>query len=163
MMKYTIVKKEAFYVLEKVERHSLEKGQNLKTIPMFWNRANADGTVDKLSALASDKTYVFGICYGEIAKDKTFPYSIGVECGEGTVVENGFRKNLIPASTWAVFECKGAMPGAIQETWKKIYTEFFPNAEYEPTKEVDIEAYPDGDVDSSDYQCEIWIPVVKKE
>ena len=105
-MKYTIVKKEAFYVLEKVERHSLENGENLNTVPAFWDRVNTDGTVDNLLSLASDKTYAFGICYGEIAEDKTFDYSIGVECDEAAVAEAGFRKNLIPARTWAVFACK---------------------------------------------------------
>ena len=161
-MNYKIIEKQAFEVLEKVEKHSLEKGENLKTIPAFWDRANGDGTTDALLSLASDKTYVFGVCYGEVAEDKTFDYSIGVVCDEDTLAPAGYRRNAIPARTWAVFECRGAMPDAIQETWKKIYTEFFPNAEYEPTRDMDIEAYPDGDTDSPDYDCELWLPVLKK-
>ena len=161
-MNYKIIEKEAFYVLEKVEKHSLENGANLKSVPDFWTRANADGTTDFLLSQAKDKTYVFGVCYGEIAEDKTFDYSIGVCCAEDASVPEGYRVTKIPARTWAVFECYGAMPNAIQETWKKIYTEFFPNSEYVTTKEFDIEAYPDGDTDSPDYYCEIWLPVVKK-
>lgn len=161
-MDYKIMEKPAFCVLEKVEKHSLKEDANLKSIPAFWDRANGDGTVDRLLAWASDKTYVFGVCYGEVGEDKTFDYSIGV-CCEDTIAPKGYRITKIPARTWAVFACKGGMPDAIQQTWKKIYTEFFPNAEYEPTREMDIEAYPDGDTSSPDYQCEIWLPVVKKQ
>lgn len=73
----------------------------------------------------------------------------------------GFRKNTIPARTWAVFECKGAMPNAMQDLWHKIVSEFFPTSGYQPTCEMDIEAYTAGDMSSSDYCSEIWISVTK--
>lgn len=78
------------------------------------------------------------------------------------VPPKGFRISVISTRTWAVFECIGAMPDAIQSLWQKIYTKFFPTAAYQPTYEMDIEAYGDGDMDSPDYRSEIWIPVTKK-
>ena len=54
------------------------------------------------------------------------------------------------------------MPDAIQATWRKIVSEFFPNSTYTPTYEMDIEAYTDGDMSSPDYRSEIWIPVENK-
>ena len=162
-MHYKIEEKQAFYVLEKVERFTVENGANYREIPKFWDRANADGTVDKLIQHASDSTFVFGICYGTTTKsDPTFEYSIAVECTADAPVPEGFRKTQLPARTWVVFGDKGKMPDAIQSMWKKIITEFFPTSEYVSTREFDIEAYPDGDTNSPDYYSEIWVPIEKK-
>lgn len=161
-MEVKIVKKPSFDIIEKVEIHTTENGQNVKSIPDFWDRANTDGTVDTLIKLADDPAYVYGICYENTnGNEKNFAYSIAVESTVKTLPV-GFCKNTVPARTWAVFPCVGAMPHAIQDLWKRIYTEFFPNSEYKSLREVEIEVYPDGDTDSSDYYCEIWIPVVKK-
>lgn len=83
-------------------------------------------------------------------------------CDKNTTIPLGFRKNTIPARSWAVFECIGSMPDAVQNTWRKIMSEFFPTSIYQPTFEMDIEAYTDGDMDSNDYRSEIWIPIIKK-
>ena len=163
VMDYKIVEKEAFYVLEKVETHTVENAQNQTSIPDFWARAYADGSMATLESLASDKKYTFGICYGNEKKhDPTFDYSIAVKCDKDTVAPSGFRKNYISAKTWLVFGCVGAMPNAIQEMWRKIVSEFFPTSVYEPTCEMDIEAYTQGGMDSPDYYSEIWVPIKKK-
>lgn len=163
VMDYKIVEKDAFEILEKVEAHSIENETNAKSIPDFWTRSHNDGTVKTLFENATDNTFIFGVCYGNNSDSaKTFNYSIGAICDENTIVPKGFRKNTIPARTWAVFECKGAMPKAIQDMWHKITAEFFPTSGYEPTYEMDIEAYTEGDMSSENYLSEIWIPVVKK-
>ena len=162
-MNYRVEEKEEFYVIERVEKHSVENGQNEKSIPDFWARAGADGTIARLSELTDDDEYIFGICYANQFKDKkTFEYSIAVKCNKDTAVPSGFRKNTIGAKTWLVFDCVGAMPCAIQDMWRKIVSEFLPTSAYEPTNEMDIEAYTDGDMDSPDYRSEILIPVVKR-
>ncbi len=162
-MNYRIEEKAPFCVIERVETHDTTNGENNKTIPKFWERATADGTIDTLESLAGDNTYIFGICYANPDKDSTkFEYSIAVKCDTGATVPENFRKAEIPARTWLVFECIGAMPDAIQATWRKIVSEFFPNSTYTPTYEMDIEAYTDGDMSSPDYRSEIWIPVENK-
>ena len=162
-MDYRIEEKEAFNVIEKVEIHTTENDENLKSITKFWERAHADGTVDKLEDLASDKKYLFGVCYeNKNPKEKTFEYSIATICDNEIETPEGFRKNTIPKNTWLIFTCIGAMPHAIQEGWKKIFSEFFPTSVYRPTGKFDIEAYPDGDTNSADYLSEIWIPVERK-
>lgn len=163
IMDYKIVEKEAFNIIEKVEAHTVQNTENAKSIPDFWTRSHKDGTVKKLAELTTDRTYIFGVCYGNLSKDeKTFDYSIAAKCDKNTEVPEGFRKNTIPARTWAVFECKGTMPKAMQDKWHKIVSEFFPTSGYEPTYEMDIEAYTDGNMGSPDYRSEIWVPVVKK-
>jgi AraC family transcriptional regulator len=54
------------------------------------------------------------------------------------------------------------MPEAIQQLWHELCAEFFPTSDYTPTYEMDIEAYPDGDMLSPDYKSQIWIPVVSE-
>lgn len=162
IMDYKIIEKEAFSIIEKVEAHTVENSENAKSIPAFWTRSHNDGTVKKLLDTTTDRTFIFGVCYGNLPENaKTFEYSIAAKCDENTVVPEGFRKNTIPARTWAVFECKGAMPDAMQDTWHKIISEFFPTSIYQPTYEMDIEAYTEGNMDSSDYRSEIWVPVIK--
>lgn len=51
------------------------------------------------------------------------------------------------------------MPGAFQELQKKVYSEFFPGSEYRPLSGMDIQVYPQGDMQSPQYRCELWIPV----
>lgn len=163
IMDYKIIEKEAFNIIEKVEAHTVENAENAKSIPDFWTRSHNDGTVKKLLDITNNKAYIFGVCYGNLPENaNTFDYSIAAVCDENTAVPEGFRRNTIPARTWAVFECKGAMPNAIQEMWHKIVSEFFPASGYQPTYEMDIEAYTEGDMSSHDYKSEIWIPVMKK-
>ena len=163
IMNYKIIKMEAFDIIEKVEKHTIENSENAKSIPDFWARSHQDGTIKKLLDTTIDKTFLYGICYGNSQENaKTFDYAIATKWDKKSKVPDGFRKNTIPARIWAIFECKGAMPKAIQELWKKIVTEFFPTSGYQPTCELDIEVYSEGDMESSEYYSEIWIPVTKK-
>lgn len=155
-----IIKKPAFKVAEKRTVQTVTNDANLQTIPKFWEQSHKDGTVKKLLELTPDKEFIFGICYNKPhAEESTFDYSIAAAVGDNAEIPDGFTATEIPARTWAVFECKGAMPDAIQQLWHRICTEFFPSSEYEPTYEMDIEAYTDGDMSSPEYRCEIWVPV----
>lgn len=163
VMDYKIIEKDSFEIIEKVETQPIENEINAKSIPDFWTRSHNDGTVKSLLENTIDKTFIFGVCYGNNSDNaKSFEYSIGAVCDGKTIVPKGFRKNTIPARTWAIFECKGAMPNAMQDMWHKITSEFFPTSGYQPTYEMDIEAYAEGDMNDENYRSEIWIPVVKK-
>lgn len=163
VMDYKIVEKEAFEILEKVEAQLADDAVSSESIPDFWTRSQNDGTVETLRASAADKSRVLGVCYSSASESaKTFDYAIAAVCGKDTPVPEGFRRTAVPARTWAVFPCKGAMPDAIQLKWHEICAEFFPTSGYQPTCELDIEVYPDGDMSDPDYDSEIWIPVVKK-
>lgn len=157
-----LVEKQAFRVLEKAELFSIEANENKDTIPAFWERARTDGTLEALQQKATDKTWLFGICYGgEATDEKTFLYSIAVLYDGDAPAPEGFRVREIPAATWAVFSCVGAMPDAIQNAWPRILAEFLPTSGYRQTLGMDIEAYTEGDMSSPDYRSEIWLPVTK--
>lgn len=161
IMDYKIVKKASFKVLEKTEVQDIDDSQKVNTVPDFWTNSFEDGTVDTLLKQTPDKSFIFGICYGNEAKDcKTFDYSIAALYGGGEIPE-GFRVTEIPNRTWAVFPCSGKMPDAIQQTWHKICSEFFPAEAYKPTYEMTVEAYTEDDMNAEDCKSEIWVPLQK--
>ena len=160
-MEYRIEKKSAFRLVEKVETHTTQNAKNIRSIPDFWNRANQDGTVETLENLANDHTWVLGVCYeNSVQEDGSFDYSIAAISDKPA--PSGYREMLIPARTWAIFTCKGKASEAVSATWRKIYQEVLPNWDYLVLKEVEIEAYPDGDTESQNYVCQLWLPVVEK-
>ena len=93
-----------------------------------------------------------------------FPYGIGVEYDGRPVKHEELEIVEIPAHTYAVFTCKGKMPEAFTETYKKIVSEFFPqNDRYEYGQGIELEVYPSDEVDDPNYTCEIWIAVNEKK
>lgn len=83
-------------------------------------------------------------------------------------VPEGFVVKTIPAFTWSVFPCRGAMPNALKDVNTKIFAEWLPALkEYEFAAGYCVEYYDDpakyekGTLDEN-YYCEIWIPVRPK-
>ena len=85
---------------------------------------------------------------------------IGVEEIKDTLPK-GYISATIPAATWAVFESVGALPEAIQDLTRRIFTEWMPSTGYQHDCAPELEVYPEGDMYSADYRCEIWIPIKK--
>ena len=102
---------------------------------------------------------MMGVCQQENPDSDEFQYSIGSEYMDGTEIPDGY----VPESTWAVFKSVGPMPDAIQEVWRRIYSEWLPQTEYERIRNYDFEMYTEGNNQSEDYPSEIWIPVKKKK
>ena len=151
----------AFCVLQKAEPQSTVAEQNLRSIPDFWGRAAKDGTFPILFSHMTEPQALLGICWAEAPQSTDFSYGIGAVCAPDCVAPADFSLRSVPARTWAVFPCRGAMPDAIQQLWQRIGSEFFPTSGYRPTGELDIEVYPEGDMHAPDYASEIWVPVEK--
>lgn len=73
------------------------------------------------------------------------------------------RFSVLPveASTWAVFTAIGQFPAALQDTWAKIYAEWFPSSGYELSDGPEILWNESRDTSLPNYKSEIWIPVKK--
>ena len=104
---------------------------------------------------------LIGVCADDTKKNE-MTYAIGVEYN-GTTITDELSVEQIPAYTWAIFESIGPMPTAFQNLLYKVYSEFFPTSVYHPCGNLDIEVYPDGNMQSPQYKCELWIPVEKNE
>lgn len=153
IMDYKIIKKEKFNVLAKVKTISCEG--SFKEIPKFWTEYYDGGYNKQVCGR-------MGVCEPEKPGSDEFRYGIGNECAANPKVPDGFEILTIPAHTWAVFKCVGPVPDAMQEVWKRIYSEWLPQAEYERVDDYDLEVYTEGDNNVKDYISEIWIPVKKK-
>ena len=96
---------------------------------------------------------------------ESFEYLIADDYDPQKPIPEGFVTRTIPAFTWAVFPCRGAMPEAVQKVNEAIYTEWLPGtkdykfaAGYCVEFYDDPSKYPKGTEDDN-YYCEIWIPV----
>jgi len=158
-MNYRIVEREAFHVIGRVLNTTLRDGANLREIPAFWNAGCADGWLPRLQALAGQKA--MGICLPMDPGQEEFSYMIAVEGGP-ELAGDEWTGYTVPALTWAVFTSVGPLPGSIQETFRRIFQEWFPSTNYEHDHGPELEVYLDGDSSAPDYRCEVWIPIVKK-
>ncbi len=160
-MDYKIMKKEAFKIIAKEQRFKkVEDIQGRSDIPAFWTECHGDGTVKYLSENCKKDGIlggsVVGMCMEDSTVVKDFPYLIGAEYA-GVDVPNGYKVVDVPAAEWAVFGIDGLGEEKIQQTWHKIFAEFFPSSTYKPAGNFDLEVYP-----TDTYKGEIWISVEKK-
>lgn len=161
-MNYRIEQKPAFRIIGKAGTFSNTNDEQTSTIPRFWEDSSKDGSIGRVEALASGSVtgkHLLGVCYAG-QNDGSFRYMIGAG-NETAAVSAGMEVLDIPASTWAVFECIGPMPKAIQAVWERIMGEFLPNSDYQHAGTPDFELYFDGENDEN-YRSEVWIPVVKR-
>lgn len=158
LMDYKITQKDSFTVIGASKTFPYENAA--KDIPAFWQNHYA-GEGDKVVC------GVYGINYDETMSGDRFEYLIADNYDPAEEVPEGFVTKVIPAFTWAVFPCKGAMPKAIQDVHGKIFSEWLPACkEYEIAAGYCIEMYDDpndysGGTEDAHYYSEIWIPVKK--
>lgn len=138
---------------------SSAEGKALQRIPLLWEASYSDGTYDKLLSVSDKNPGIIGLCT-DYQKDG-FTYWLSASSTKDA--PSGMEHITVEPGTWAIFECKGALPKAMQNTWKQIYNDWFPTCDYEHADAPEIEYYPEGDRSSSDYKSEIWIPVVPKK
>jgi AraC family transcriptional regulator len=159
-MEYKIVEEKSFQVVGKVLSVSTKDVENFKRIPQFWKECNSDGTCEKLCRYFQ-ATEILGVCMDMEYEKEQFVYMIAAKKSR-TYTGSEFVEKTIPASNWAVFTSVGPLPNAIQRVWEGIFQEWFPATGYEHAVAPELEIYPDGDMNGEDYQCEVWIPIVKK-
>lgn len=169
VMDYRIEKLDAFEVIckRKIVEKSADSGAGVD-ISAFWGECAADGSTQKIISYFPKEPKLkglLGICFSEEMEvsESKFPYGIGVEYDGRPVEGDELEIVEIPAHTYAVFTCKGKMPEAFEETYRKIVSEFFPQSgRYEYGQGIELEVYPSDRVSDPDYTCEIWIAVNEK-
>lgn len=159
-MNYRIVKKDEFKVVGIKKRVTNKNGENLKVIPKFWNQLCENGSYSILDK-NKGKLGVMGICYNFDMECNEFDYIIAIE-GENIDGLGEFEVLNIKSHTFAIFESIGPMPKAIQDTWDRIFAEWFPATKYEHADGPELEVYYPGDSSSKDYKSEVWIPIIDK-
>lgn len=152
-MNYRIEYKNSFTVVGVKQRFS-HNGLG-ESIGKMWSETSQE-TLAQIAALGNGLVGVYSGMYD----DNTTDYYIAA------ITENNLPENLnkleISSHTWAIFEIIGPMPTAMAEIWGRIFSEWFPTSGYEHAEAPEIEWYSNGDLSSTDYKSEIWIPVIKK-
>lgn len=156
MMDYRIVEKEQFTVVGASRRFNTET--SYREIPVFWQEFYANGGGEKICGK-------FGICldpWDNSGSGMEFDYLIADPYDPGKDIPQGCVTRTIPAGTWAVFPCRGALPEALQSVNTRIWNEWLPNCrDYKLAGNYNIEMYTPPCEDPAKTYSEIWIPVEK--
>ncbi len=158
-LNYKIESKKAFKIVGVSQHYDMDIEKNFGQIPKFWRRTVIKGAIPKILKLNNcDPKGLLGVSTCMNGKD--FDYYIAVATNFETPKK--FNAYRIPECTWAIFECVGPLPTAIQELQKRIVTEWLPTSGYEYANAPDIEVYFEGNQQSAHYRCDVWVPIVKK-
>ncbi|QUI25269.1 AraC family transcriptional regulator [Vallitalea pronyensis] len=158
-LNYRIETKKAFKIVGVRQHYKMDIEKNFAEVPKFWRRTAIKGTIPKILKLNNDDPKgLLGVSTCMNGKD--FDYYIAA----ATTLETPkkFNAYTIPEGTWAIFECKGPLPTAIQELQNRIVTEWLPTSGYAYADAPDIEVYFEGNQQSADYRCDVWLPVVQR-
>lgn len=161
-MNYRIETRESFRIVgvKLQATWSPEKQEGFEEIPKFWVKHGQLGTIPQLCRIMNPSIPgIFGVSVGDWQHSGLFDYYIAVASDQP--VPDGMAAYEIPACTWAIFECKGPLPSAIQSLQQRVITEWLPGSGYQYANAPDIELYSEGDQSSEDYTCWIWLPVQK--
>ncbi len=157
-MNYRIEHKDAFRIVGVMRHFCTTIEGSFEQVPMFWGEVSSNGVIEKVIETGNaEPCGVLGVCTCMDGKD--FDYYIA--CASNKPVPEGMSDYVVPACDWAVFECIGPMPNAMQQLQTRIITEWLPVSGYEYADAPDIEVYTQGDMQSSDYRSEVWLPVKK--
>lgn len=74
----------------------------------------------------------------------------------------GYSALEVPAMEWAIFETIGPFPQTLQETWGRIYAEWFPSTNYQQLEGPEIVSIQTKDLSADQVKTAIWIPVTQK-
>lgn len=154
MLEYKIVEKKQFTVIGISHKFSMvDLKTSYKELPKFWEQHMQSGMSKVLCGM-------YGICMD--GDGKNFEYWIADNYIPWNEVPKGCETKVIPAGTWAVFPCRGALPKALQEVNTKIWSEWLLSCKaYKLAGNYNIEMYTPRCENPEDDYSEIWIPVEK--
>jgi AraC family transcriptional regulator len=162
-----IIERPAFQVVGKKVWIS---GQDNALFGRFWEQCRADGLfarfehINALQPGPQTGGITLGIsCVEEDPAIRAFYYIIAIENPQNCAIPE-LENYTVPASQWAVFECRGKVPEAIVTAEMYAFLEWLPNSEFFHANVPEMEVYPPGsDVSSEDNICEFWLPIKRKE
>ncbi|WP_374712788.1 AraC family transcriptional regulator [Symbiobacterium terraclitae] len=159
-MHYRIVEKDAFRIVGIMRRVRLQYEGVNPEIAAMWKELGIEG-IRQLKALSNVEPV--GILQASLnfAEGRQEGGSLDQWIGAATdrPCPPGFQVLEVPALTWAVFESVGPFPQTLQNTWARIYSEWFPSSGYEAAPGPEILWNESDDTSSPTFRSEIWIPV----
>lgn len=125
----------------------------------LWQTMEAKTPIEK--AILENGIGMFAVCD---EKEDGFEYWIAGLYKGGDVPE-GLALYSFPECDWAMFSAKGALPGALQTLNTYVWQKWYPNEGKQRMGNGNamLEVYTSGDMQSPDYECGIWVPLVTQK
>jgi AraC family transcriptional regulator len=163
VIEYRIIERPAFEVIGK---KTWIAGTDNDLFGRFWEQCRAEGLFEIFEKITGfqpgpqTRGVTLGIsCVEKDPTNRDFYYLIAVEKPQDC-------KNIelesyqVPASQWAVFECRGKVPESIVQAEIFAFTQWLPASEFIHANAPEIEVYPpESDGQSEDNYCEFWLPI----
>lgn len=127
--------------------------------PLVWKDLFKVYSHDTLATLGSGQS--FGVCISAPVEG-AIDYMAGYDVtNREKASELGLDLLVVQEADYAIFTLTGPIPQSIHAGWHYALKTFLPEHGYRHSGAPDFEYYFEGDMSSSDYQMELWIPIVK--
>lgn len=162
-MEYRIEERDAFRVVGYQVKGNWTLEDSGQKAVEFWEYLEQDDArrIHKVLSLmdGSDPQQLLGVCFCD---DGAFDgYLVGVATSAACPDDMVARE--VPAATYAIFDCVGPMPDAIQRVQHRILAEWLPSSGYEWAPKADLELYFGPNMTSEDYRSQVWLPIQKRQ
>jgi AraC family transcriptional regulator len=163
MIAYRIVARPAFEV---VGKKTWISDQDNSLFGQFWEQCRVEGLFALFEEVNSlqpgPQTHGVTLGISQVEKDpskREFYYMIAVENPQNRSSPD-LERYTVPASQWAIFECRGRLPDAIVEAEMFAFMEWLPNSDFVHAYAPEMEVYPpESDGRRDDNYCEFWLPI----
>ena len=153
-MDIKIEKKQAF----KVAGYN-EQDINSSLCPGVWDKLYGKYSHEELAGLGTGESV--GICHDVESPDRINYMAGYITTDIEKAKDMGLEVLEVDEAEYAVVELTGKVPECIHAGWKYLMEVFFPEHGYIHSGKPDFEYYFKGDMHSSDYKMELWVPLVK--
>lgn len=159
---WRLEKKNDLRLIGKSIKVSRDHDSHYIEIPKFWDKCEKDGTFAQLISMDCGQPKGLIGLFGDYDQTTNeIEYSIMVISHHELIPE--FHEIHIPHLTWAIFDCFGQVPQAIQNGWKYLYKEWLVQYPFQHAKAPELEWYSEGNHYDSHYLSQIWIPIIEEE
>lgn len=162
-MKHRIIEKEAFTIVGIMKRVPIIFEGDNPEIAGMW-KSLSQNTIQKLKELSNIEPKGLiqsstNFDEGRMEEKGALDHYIGVATTKTDIGK--FAGLKVPSSTWTVFEIEDSSTGKIQNSWGRIFSEWFPESNYELSEGPEILWKEEMENPSTEQRSEIWIPVKK--
>lgn len=159
---WKVERKLSLRLVGKTIRMSCQNNAHHTKILEFWSECQQNGLFAQLVTIDHGHPKgMFGL-FGEYdALHDEIEYSIMVN--SDVVLPVGFNEIILPEETWAIFDCKGAIPKAIRDGWKYLQEEWLVEYPFSHADCPELEWYSLGNTYDENFLSQIWIPIVEEK
>lgn len=153
-MEISIQKKKAFTIAG-IKKEAIDSSLCSET----WNNLFEKHSAEELAKIGNGQSV--GVCF-DIKDCNLINYMAAYNVADREMAKKMDLELMeIPENEYAIVKLKGEVPKCIHEGWRYVMEVFFPEHGYIHSGDPDFEVYGDGNMNSPDYEMELWVPIKK--